>query len=220
MMTQLAEQILLNLDSDTSIMWKPAVVPNKRRELYDGLYECSNIGGMIRDAKTKRILPMWPSKGDYMRLHLKDKKGVVHTESVHRIIAATFCNNPHPEEYTDVNHIDGNPMNNDASNLEWTNKTLNQLHRFKIATPDISAFKLIFAIKGNEKLQFNSVKEASLALNVSERHITLGLDNRRLQHKTKGYILIGFKLNELKDIIVGKIKRKQILEGINLEEYI
>lgn len=38
---------------------------------------------------------------------------------VHRIVAQAFVPNPMPLFFTQVNHIDGNPANNRADNLEW-----------------------------------------------------------------------------------------------------
>ena len=50
---------------------------------------------------------------------------------VHRIVAQAFVPNPMPLFFTQVNHIDGNPANNHADNLEWCDSTYN--NRDKIA---------------------------------------------------------------------------------------
>lgn len=52
------------------------------------------------------------------------------TCKVHRIIALTFI--PNPNNYSDVNHIDGNKENNYVSNLDWCNDSMNIKHAFKI----------------------------------------------------------------------------------------
>ena len=41
------------------------------------------------------------------------------TYMVHRLVAQGFVPNPEPEVKDVVNHIDGNKLNNNASNLEW-----------------------------------------------------------------------------------------------------
>ena len=46
--------------------------------------------------------------------------------SVHRLVAIHFI--PNPNNYPEVNHKDGNKVNNSVYNLEWVTKSENQLH--------------------------------------------------------------------------------------------
>lgn len=46
---------------------------------------------------------------------------------VHRIVAECFIDNPLNKK--EVNHIDGDRLNNDASNLEWVTRSENELHK-------------------------------------------------------------------------------------------
>ena len=47
---------------------------------------------------------------------------------VHRLVAMLFVVNPMPTQFRQVNHIDGNPANNRADNLEWCNCRMNIRH--------------------------------------------------------------------------------------------
>ncbi len=52
----------------------------------------------------------------------KEKK----TFQVHRLVASTFLSNR--KKFEIVNHLDGNKLNNDVSNLEWTTRVGNAKH--------------------------------------------------------------------------------------------
>lgn len=47
---------------------------------------------------------------------------------VHRAVALAWVENPNASEFTVVNHLDGNPVNNHWTNLEWTTVSGNNYH--------------------------------------------------------------------------------------------
>jgi len=102
-------------------MWKPA--PN-----FEGLYEVSDDGQirscdkMIKCAnwrlhKGQIIKGTFNSRG-YRVVTLTDKDGKKGRYLLHRIIASAFCERRDGCDV--VNHLDFNPANNRADNLEWT----------------------------------------------------------------------------------------------------
>lgn len=60
----------------------------------------------------------------------KSKNGYRQCVAVHRIIALAFC--PNPNNYKEVNHKDGNKLNNHYSNLEWCTRSYNISHCHKL----------------------------------------------------------------------------------------
>jgi hypothetical protein len=83
-------------------------------------YYISNYGD-VKNAKTGKILkPMLNHKG-YYRVELSGK-----LYFIHRLVASAFINNK--ENKPQVNHIDGNKINNMVNNLEWCTNIENQRH--------------------------------------------------------------------------------------------
>lgn len=82
--------------------------------------------GDVRNRKTGRILKGGINNSGYRTIHLKKYE----TEFVHRLVAETFIPNDSPSIKKDVNHIDGNKLNNDVTNLEWVSRSDNVRHAY------------------------------------------------------------------------------------------
>ena len=63
--------------------------------------------------------------------HVRDSYAYLNIERIklHRLVALAWVYNPAPNEFTCVDHIDGDRMNNHASNLRWLNAALNMQNR-------------------------------------------------------------------------------------------
>lgn len=104
---------------------------------YEGRYQISSHGivkSLSRQAGTaylkERILSQKRlTKDGYPRVALRD--GVKAKEiSVHRLVATHFIDNPDDKET--VNHIDGDKTNNRVDNLEWSNRSEQMDHAYKL----------------------------------------------------------------------------------------
>lgn len=90
---------------------------------YEGLYEVSNTG-KIKSVKAQKLMKQHQNRG-YLISHIC-KKGKHFNLKIHRAVAEAFI--PNPEGKREVNHIDGNKMNNHSSNLEWVTPSENIRH--------------------------------------------------------------------------------------------
>lgn len=55
---------------------------------------------------------------------------------VHRLVAETWIPNADPDRLIEVNHIDGNKLNNSVNNLEWCDRKYNMQEYIKTIRPD------------------------------------------------------------------------------------
>lgn len=125
--------------------------------------------GLVINKRTKHALKPQQNNKGYLRVILCGKKYFVH-----RLVAEKYI--PNPNNYEQVNHIDGNKLNNTVNNLEWVSNIMNRTHAVKMGLhlkgEDCPWSKLNW-----EKVEFirksstYSIKELSKKFNVSETTI-------------------------------------------------
>ena len=101
---------------------------------YEGLYVVSNLGNvrsLPKRARHREELEMTKrvGSGGYLYVHLR-KSGKGNRRLVHRLVAEAFIENNLNKPQ--VNHIDGNKLNNVVENLEWVTPSENQLHAYRV----------------------------------------------------------------------------------------
>lgn len=107
-------------------------------EGFEGLYKVSSLGriksvgrivnGRWGDYKVReKVLAGGVNKSGYINILLY-KDGVRINSAPHRLTAFAFI--PNPENKPEVNHKDGNKLNNFSSNLEWSTSKENMLHAY------------------------------------------------------------------------------------------
>jgi hypothetical protein len=92
-------------------------------------YEASTDGD-VRIASSGRIISQHLDTHGYPCLRIRSDDGRYITKNTHRMIAIAFLD-PAGRKET-VNHIDGNRLNNRASNLEWATQSENLAHAYSL----------------------------------------------------------------------------------------
>ena len=181
----------------------------KEIEGYEGLYFVDTLGNVVAFPKKTRVnngsdyvtLKQQIKKGyAIVNLYNKDKK--MKSLSVHRLIAKTFI--PNPNNYPDVNHINGIKLDNRVENLEWCTKQQNTKHAFD---NNLGGFKdralnnlkkinnkyhysKIELVKNDVVISFNTTEEVAKFLGSTKQAVADAIkNNKKLRHFT----LIGYK---------------------------
>ena len=173
---------------------------------YEGLYEASNTG-LIRTKLGKttssarfkkrvwkqRIMKFkYQSRGDGLskdaRVELW-KDGSHKTMLVARLVALTWVDGY--QKGLTVNHIDGNPLNNHASNLEWISRGDNIRHGFQTGLYSSNEKPCRLTDKFGNSFSFKSQADANRFLHRSYSYLSNVILHNRLPRATDGteYIL-------------------------------
>jgi hypothetical protein len=103
---------------------------------YEGVYEVDNSGAVyfirgfdrLGRKRQKRKLAAHPNTHGYPCVVLTSKDGSRKTITVHRIVLSSFTENV--DNLPQVNHKDGNKLNNSLDNLEWCSGACNVQHAY------------------------------------------------------------------------------------------
>jgi hypothetical protein len=119
-------------------IWKDIDLINYGGEDYTGLYKISNLGrvkslvgfnGCIKKYFKRELILIPRISHLYYAVNLsKNKKRKTYT--IHRLVTIAFI--PNPKNKPQVNHIDGNKLNNKVDNLEWCTRIENSRHAWRM----------------------------------------------------------------------------------------
>lgn len=120
------------------------------------------------------------NENGYIRVYIYKK-----TIALHRLVAYIFLENPENKEQ--VNHKDGNKLNNKVENLEWCSNAENQKHKFEMGLGNNFTRKVKqYDLNWNLIKEYNSISSASKEMNISKGTIqSVLLKNRKT---AAGYI--------------------------------
>ena len=155
---------------------------------YEELYQVSNMGrirskdrvfhqlhysGHYAEHLLKgKIMKIGKDKKGYCRIGLTDKNGNQKTYSIHRLVGLHFLKRPEGKNY--INHLDCNPSNNKANNLEWCTQSENIQYAYDNGTKVAPHTRKIsqYDTQGNLIKIWNSQAEIERTLGIKQAKIS------------------------------------------------
>ena len=135
---------------------------------FEGLYEISSSGKIkstYREGTKGGILKTF-SDGRYLKVHLY-KNGKQYQFYLHRLVAEHFLEKV--EGKSEINHKNGDKLDNRLLNLEWCNRSENIQHANN--TGLVKRFKVAQLKDGVEINRFLNIRQASLQTGISYNSI-------------------------------------------------
>lgn len=146
-----------------------------------------NVNGIVINAKTGDVLKTFLDKKGRFLVNISKKLNPVTNKAqnakLHRILARTFIGRPSRHKHTsfsklEVNHIDGNRLNNSISNLEWVTGKENIIHSHLMNLHPNDRRVLAKSLKDGSIVAFNSVFACAKHFNISKptlwKHLVTG----------------------------------------------
>jgi hypothetical protein len=186
---------------------------------YEGLYKISNLGrvkslqGYNGHTYYNRELILRPTRvlisKNYERYIIKlTKNKKSKTYKIHRLVAEAFIKNEQKKPY--VNHIDGNPLNNNVENLEWCTQRENIIHSLKFGNRQKKYNKdLVIYDYVNSSMGINEICKKH---NISKAIIRNLIHKNNIKHSRKcgRENVYNIDLSELLDDFKKKLSNKEI----------
>ena len=156
--------------------WKKIVIDNQ-----ETFYSVSNYGE-IRNDSTGTLLAGTIANNGYRMVHLRYRVDKV--LSVHRLVMKAFSPREDMDELQ-INHIDGNKINNYIENLEWSTALENMRHSY---LNHLQKYEMKpcyqYDLEGNFIREFQNSNEAAKELGCDHTNIWRCVTDQQQHYKT------------------------------------
>ena len=142
-----------------------------------------NEEGRIFNKKMQELKGKWVDNTGYYQIVLRKNKKRKYVR-IHRLVALTFI--PNPDNLPQVNHKDGNKLNNNIDNLEWCTNSENTQHGYDANLYHSKRRKIKVKATHKETKEvfiFSSIRECSEKLSLNRKTISAIL----FDNKTNNY---------------------------------
>ena len=167
--------------------WKKVIIDNR-----ETFYSVSNYGRVRNDSTGQELTGTIANNG-YKMVHFHSRIDKVC--SVHRLVMKAFkpCENM---DDLQINHIDGNKLNNHISNLEWCTALENMRHGFvnRLQAKEMIPCYL-YDLEGNFLTEYINGREAAKQLNINYANILRCLNEQ--QHHYKEWQFKSYKKDKI-----------------------
>lgn len=143
--------------------WKKIFINNQ-----ETFYSVSNFGRIKNDSTGTILLGSIANNG-YRMVHLRYR--IDKNCSVHRLVMKAFCPREDMDELQ-INHKDGNKLNNHLENLEWSTALDNMRHSFVTGLQRYAMKEChMYDLEGNYIKSFINSQEASKETGIDQSNI-------------------------------------------------
>lgn len=138
------------------------------------IYSCFKYKTSIPCNTWREVKQIYDKSCGYMIVTLCDGKGLRKNKRVHRLLMEAFV--PNPNNYPQINHIDGNKLNNSLENLEWCSAKHNSQEAIRLGLCDQRTLDCSVAIEQYSKegifiQEFTSLHEAGRKTGITWQNI-------------------------------------------------